>query len=42
MLSHFYKSHKILETLQLIYIKRAESGTVSQVNQAGNFDIFAI
>lgn len=39
MLSRFYKSHKILETLQLICIKRAESGAFCQVNQAENFDI---
>lgn len=31
MLSHFSKSHEILETLQLIYIKRMKSGAFHQV-----------
>ena len=31
MLSHFSKSYEILETLQLIYIKRTKSGAFHQV-----------
>ena len=42
MLSHFFKSHKILETLQLIYTKTTKPGAFHQVNQAENFDISAI
>lgn len=42
MLSHFFKSHKILETLQLIYIKTTKHGAFHQINQAENFNISAI
>ena len=42
MLSHFSKSHKILETLKLIDIKGTKPGAFHGVNQAENFDISAI